>query len=144
MVDSTESQKLLLIVKFTKRGFQLALLIGFIVLSGYALIDLLSNETTLRTSHEEQSISIPSFTTCLYAYKNGIFDQFSVFEGMGRSKDHLEFPFDMETEVMIHNKNTLTYYNMTNSTILRQQFDTTFEETWAFHCKVYYHQKKSC
>ena len=33
------------IVKWTKRGFLLALVIGFLVLSVFALIDLLSNET---------------------------------------------------------------------------------------------------
>ena len=144
MVDSFESQKLLIFVKVTKKSLQLGLLIGFLVLSSFALRDLLSNETAIRTSHEDKNITTPSFTLCLYADESEIFDQHAMYEGMMGNKQGSHFPFDLRVNLLIHWNDMLTTYDMKNSSILNQYFNVSFEETWAFHCKVYYRQNHNC
>ena len=60
-------QKALKLIKATKVSIHFGLFVGFVLLSSYALKNLLSGKTTFHISHQYKNLSFPSMTVCLYS-----------------------------------------------------------------------------
>ena len=69
MVEEVQ-QKALRVIKVAKISIHFGLFVGFVLLSCYALKNLLSGKTTFQISHEYKNISLPSMTVCVYSESN--------------------------------------------------------------------------
>ena len=71
-------------IKALKVAIHVALFLAFILLSAFALKDLLSDKTIIYISQDYKDLALPSFTTCLYSYTSskgpgqGMFDKNSL------------------------------------------------------------------
>ena len=63
-------EKALKVIKATKISIHFGLFVGFVVLSSYALENLLSGKTTFHISHEFKNLSLPSLTVCVISELN--------------------------------------------------------------------------
>ena len=117
-----------------KKSVELALGIGFLALSILALKDLLSDETTRLISKKYRNVSMPSFTICPYVYHTTFFNATSLAKGaMLNSK----FPLSVRALMQSKIDGKYTAVDLQNSSHLSKYFDTSVEDTWNLHCKIY-------
>ena len=126
--------KIVKVLGVIRKSVELSLGIGFLALSILALKDLLSNETTRLISRKYRNVSLPSLTICPYAYNTTFFNATSLANG---AMLNLKFPLSVEVHMQSKTDGRITYVDLQNSSHLSKYFDTSVEDTWNLHCKIY-------
>ena len=118
-----------------KKLIEFGLLIGFLILSILAVNDVFSNQTTYLVSREYKNASLPSFTVCPHGYETTFLNASSLANCAMQKK--LPFPMSITTHLQSKENGKYTAIDLLNSTQLKNYFNTTFEDTWTYHCKIY-------
>ena len=140
-------EKILRVTIVAKKGIHLGLFIAFLVLSSLAVKDLLSYETTFKTTQETRDIVVPSFTACIRPSWDGeksYFDTESLTEGEMGVRNKTLFPFPFTAELFLKRGNQMIIIDLANETTVRNHLNCTLEKIWSSYCKVYYNKNDTC
>ena len=126
------------IISAIKKLIHLGLFVEFIVMSSFAIRDLLSNETVFRKSTEQHQLSFPSVTFC--PYFDGLFTAEDLVKG---KMTNSTWPIEIFSILELKN-GTKDRINMTNSIDIGTYFNSTFDTIWKPYCKMIYPINDRC
>ena len=121
---------ILKVISMTKKGLHVGLFIGFVLLSSFALKDLVSYDKTIQVNKFNQNYirDFPSFTVCT----SGLFlDPNQLQNGVMN-----QTPIDLEIQAFINSESekNWTSFDMLNQSEFNEHFDGSFD--WS--CKTWY------
>ena len=124
--------------QYFKRLIHFSLFSAFLVLATMGLKDLLSEETTFLVSRTMRPVTLPSFTVCPYGWNQTFLDK-SLLSQSILTKGKWPFLADVKVKAALQSKEDgqWKFINLLNADDLKNQLNTTIDETWKHHCKIY-------
>ena len=123
---------ILKVISMTKKGLHFGLVIGFVLLSSFALKDLVSYDKTIQVNKFNQNYirDFPSFTVCT----SGLFLDPNQLQSGVMNKT----PIDLEIQAFIKSESekNWTSFNMLNQSEFNEHFDGTSDwlcKTWSWY-----------
>ena len=129
---------ILKIISLTKKALHVGLFIGFVLLSSFALKDLLSNDKTIQVNKISQkyisNFDFPSFTVC----SDGKYlNQKQLQNG---AMNQIPIALEIEAFIKPESENTWRFFNMSN----QSEFLEHFDGTWDWLCKTNFFKSPFC
>ena len=135
------------LVYCVKRLIHLLLLIGFLFMTGSALLNLISRETTHRISRESKPLDLPSFTLCAYTSaspKKDLINLQMLFDGVMGNGSTFPIPFKVRLFDETEKQHSLEVVELTNMTAVKNHWQLDLKELWAWNCKFVQGEKNTC
>ena len=131
------ASNILKVISLTKKALHLGLFIGFVLLSSFALKDLISHDKTIQVNKINQNYvsNFPSFTVCFDGkYLNHTQLQNGAMNQTPNALEIIAF-------IKLESEKDWTFVNMLNSS----EFNEYFDGTWDWLCKTFsFNSKLQC
>ena len=123
------------ILQPVKKLIHFCLFSAFLVFAILGLIDLLSGQTTFLVSRVSRPVSLPSFTICLHGHNHNL-DKNLLSQGTLTKE---KFPFALQTRALLQSKEDARWVvaDLLDADDLKSQLNSTIDESWERHCKIY-------